>query len=98
MKTILLYRPNSEHATTVESYLRDFHSRTGKDIPTVDVDSPQGAELCKLYDIVQYPAIVVTDDEGRMQNAWAGENLPTIGEVSYYVADERNGSAPTAAI
>ena len=94
----MLYRPNSEHATTVESYLRDFRSRTGKDIATMDVDSPEGSELCRLYEIVQYPAILVTDDEGRMQNLWVGENLPTISEVSYYVADERTGHAPTAAI
>ena len=83
----MLYRTNSEHATSVEAYLRDFYSRTGKELTTIDVDTPEGAELCKLYDIVQYPAILVTDSNGNLQNLWAGDNLPTISEVSYYVSD-----------
>ncbi|HEU5187270.1 MAG TPA: hypothetical protein VFT87_02080 [Candidatus Saccharimonadales bacterium] len=89
MKTYILYRPISEHATKVEEYLRDFKAQTGKDIPMLDVDSPEGAEVCTLYDIVQYPAILATDNEGRVQNIWVGDNLPTISEVSYYVGDER---------
>lgn len=89
MKTVLLYRPESEHATIVETYLRDFTSQTGKILPTLDVDSPEGMELCRLYDIVSYPAILATDNEGHVQNVWAGESLPTIGEVSYYVESER---------
>lgn len=85
MKTQLFYRPNSEHERLVIDYLRDFKMQTGKELPTVDVDSREGVELCRLYDIMQYPAIVVTDDEGKVQNIWVGESLPRIGEVSYYV-------------
>lgn len=71
----------------VESYLRDFKMQTGKEISTLDIDSPEGMELCRLYDITQYPAILAMDDEGRLQNAWVGEQLPRIGELSYYVGD-----------
>lgn len=87
MKAILLYRPTSEHSTAVETYLRDFKVQTGKALPTMDVDSVEGAELCRLYEIMEYPAILVTDDEGRQQNLWTGQNLPRFNEVSYYVSD-----------
>lgn len=85
MKTILLYRPNSDHERIVLDYLRDFKMQTGKDLLTMDVDSPEGAEICKLYDIMQYPAILVTDNDGKFLNSWIGDTLPQIGEVSYYV-------------
>lgn len=85
MKTLLLYRPNSEHERLVLDYVRDFKMQTGKELPTLDVDSREGIELCRLYDIMQYPAIVVTDEDGKVQNIWAGESLPRVGEVSYYV-------------
>ena len=87
MKALLLYRPDSEHATTVEAYLRDFKAQTGKDIQLVDVDSPEGIDMCKLYDVMEYPSVLATDDDGRLLNMWVGA-LPRIGEVSYYAAGE----------
>lgn len=85
MKTLLFYRPNSEHERRVLDYLRDFKMRTGKDIPTQDVDTPEGVELCELYGIMEYPAIIVTDDEGHIQNLWTADRMPPINELSYYV-------------
>lgn len=89
MKTLLLYRPNTDYERTVLDYVRDFKMQTGKDLPTMDVDSPEGSEICKIYDIVQFPAILVTDNDGKYLNLWVGETLPQIGEVSYYVEPER---------
>lgn len=85
MKTVIIYRPNSEQERLVLDYLRDFSSQTGKIIPQLDVDSPEGVEKCRLYDIVTYPAILVTDNDGRVQQLWQGEPLPRVSEVSYYV-------------
>lgn len=85
MKTLLLYRPNSEHERLATDYIRDFKMQTGRDLETLDVDSPEGIELCKLYDIMQFPAVLVTNDDGHVQNLWMGELLPRISEVSYYV-------------
>lgn len=85
MKTLLFYRPNSEHERRVLDYLRDFKMRTGKEIPTQDVDTPEGIHLCELYSIMEYPAIIVTDDDGHVQNVWAGDLLTPINELSYYV-------------
>ena len=85
MKTLMIYRPNSEHERMVIDYLRDFKMQTGRDLPTMNVDTPEAIELCRLYGIMEYPAILVRDDEGHMQNLWVGAVLPRIGEVSYYV-------------
>jgi hypothetical protein len=87
MKALLLYRPNSEHSTMVEDYLRDFKVQTGKTLETLDVDSPEGIELCKVHEIMEYPAVLVTDDDGHQLNLWTGTQLPRFGEVSYYVND-----------
>lgn len=85
MKTLLLYRPNSEHERVVLDYLRDFKTQTGRELPSMEVDSPRGTEICNLYDVVDYPAILVINDDGQLHNIWSGINLPRIGEVSYYV-------------
>lgn len=87
MKTLLFYRPNSEHERRALDYLRDFTAQTGKTLPTMDPDSPEGVEKCRLYDILQFPAILVTDTQGHQQNLWLGEHLPTFSELSYYVED-----------
>ena len=85
MKTLLLYRPNSEHERQALNYLRDFTAQTGKTLPTLNPDTPEGTDVCRLYDILQFPTILVTDAEGHMQNLWTGERLPTFSELSYYV-------------
>lgn len=87
MKAVLFYRPNSEHATMVGDYLRDFTARTGKQLPTMDVDSREGTEQCRLYEIVRYPTIIAMDNEGRELQRWDGDMLPQISEVSYYLQD-----------
>lgn len=89
MKALLLYRPNSEHSGMVEDYIRDFKMQTGKTLPTMDVDSPEGVAFCQAHEIMEYPAIIVTDDNGGEQNRWSGAQLPLFGEVSYYVGDSR---------
>lgn len=85
MRVMIAYRIESDHARDVLDYLRDFERRTGKKIEEIDPDTREGTSLCRLYDIVEYPTIVATDDEGKLQTTWRGRPLPTIDEVSYYV-------------
>ena len=84
MKVTVIYKPQSEHARAVEEYLRDFSRRTGDELETLDPETPDGATLCRTYDIVEYPTIIARSDDGQMQNSWRGLPLPTISEVSYY--------------
>lgn len=85
MKAIVIYKDESDHAREVTDYLRDFKRQTGHDLETMNPDSPDGADFCRAYDIVEYPSIVAISDDGVMQNLWRGRPLPTISEVSYYV-------------
>lgn len=82
---MIFYRDASEHGQAVREFLREFKRQTGKDLEEISPDSPRGIELCELYDIVEYPTLVATDNEGHMQQMWRGLPLPTISEISYYV-------------
>lgn len=85
MRAVIVYRERSDHAREVREYLRDFERRTSRTLEEVDPDTRDGAQLCRLYDIVEYPSIVVVDDDSVMQTMWRGTPLPLIDEVSYYV-------------
>lgn len=82
---MLFYRPNSEHERTAQEYVRDFARHTGKELPVIDVNSREGTYLAQLYDVVRFPSIVATDDEGKMLQTWEDDLLPRFDEVSYYV-------------
>lgn len=85
MKVTVIYKDDSEHAREVIDYLRDFKRQTGRDLETIDPDTPMGMDFCQTYDIVEYPTIVAFSDDGVLQTVWRGTPLPTISEVSYYV-------------
>jgi hypothetical protein len=84
MKVFIVYKSESDHARDVLDYLRDFERRTGHRLEEIDPETRDGAAICRLYDIVEYPTVVAVDSESRMQNMWRGLPLPTIDEVSYY--------------
>ncbi len=84
MKAYIVYKVESDHARAVTDFLRDFERRTGKKVEVVDPESPNGSAFCEIYDIMQYPTIIATDDNGVLQNEWRGLPLPLIDEVSYY--------------
>jgi hypothetical protein len=84
MKAIIIYKPESDHARAVEDYLRDFLTRTGRELETLDPDTVEGADMCQVYDILEYPSVVALSDDGQLQNSWRGLPLPTISELTYY--------------
>lgn len=87
MKVLILYRPNSEHATNVETFVRDFQHQhdLGDKVELVSVNTREGSSTASLYDIWQFPAIVALGDDGKMLNMWVGEPLPLMDEVAGYV-------------
>jgi hypothetical protein len=87
MKVLILYRPNSEHATMVETFVRDFehqHDLGSKSIELVSIDTRDGAATASLYDIWSFPAILALDIDGRVLNMWQGPTLPLMDEVAGY--------------
>ena len=47
------------------------------------MDSREGISLASIYDIMAFPAILVTADDGRYIKHWAGD-LPLMSEVMSY--------------
>ncbi len=85
MRVVMVFKDFTDYAREVTDYLRDFERQTGNALETLDPDTREGADFCRVYDIVEYPTIVALSDGGQMQNMWRGRPLPTISEVSYYV-------------
>ena len=85
MRVIVVYKYESDHAREVLDYLRDFSRQTGHTIEEIDPDTPDGADFCRTYDVVEYPTMLALSDNGQLQNMWRGRPLPTISEVSFYV-------------
>ena len=85
MSVSVIYKESSEHARAVIEFLHEFEKLTTHKLIEVNPDSREGAEICRLYEIVEYPTVIATTDDGQLRNMWQGSPLPTINEVSYYV-------------
>lgn len=87
VKLLILYRPNSDHATEVESYVRDFEHRRGEGgkMELVSINTRDGAAMATLYDVVMYPAILAIANDGVLLDAWQGKPLPLMDEIAAYV-------------
>lgn len=87
MKLVILYRPNSEHARDVESFVRDFQRQfyeAGKEVEMVSMESREGTTKAELYDILQFPAILALANDGSVLSSWVGLPLPLMNDVAGY--------------
>ena len=85
MKVVVLYHPKSEHSGKVEDYAKEFEKlHEGSKLTLVSLETKEGAEMARLYDVVQYPAVLATAKDGSLLRLWQGENLPLLGELDYY--------------
>ena len=84
MKLLILYRPNSEHESDIESFARDFQRRyeVGRKLELVSLNTRDGASTASLYDIVAYPAVLVLGDDGSLLSLWQGMPLPLMDDVA----------------
>lgn len=86
MKVLVIYRPNSEQARSVEEFIREFERRHEQRyrLEVISIDSRDGSATASLYDILQHPAILVLTDTGSVQQSWIGDSLPRIDDVVAY--------------
>jgi len=84
MRAVVIYKDFTDYARQVTDYMRDFKIQTGKELGTMDPESPAGVDFCRTYDILEFPTLVALSDTGLLLNSWKGLPLPTINEVSYY--------------
>lgn len=85
MKILVLYRPNSEHSRIIDEFIHDYQRRHQSDrLEALSLDTRDGSATATLYDVVQYPAILVIKGDGSVQKVWQGEALPLMDEVAAY--------------
>ena len=85
MKAVMLYQPNSEDSRNVEEYIRDFERTRGRSIELISLSTRDGAAIASLYDVVQYPGLLVIREDGQLVTFWQGEKLPLMNEVAGYL-------------
>jgi hypothetical protein len=85
MKVLVIYRPNSEHGRLVEDFIHEFRRRHEQErLEVLNIDSRDGSATASLYDVMQYPAILVVANNGMIQRSWVGESLPRMDDVFSY--------------
>ena len=87
MKVLVLYRPNSEYARSIEEFVHDLQTRHNIDerhLEVLDYDSREGAAMASLYDVMTHPAILVIANDGGYVKSWDGRSLPLLDEVAGY--------------
>jgi hypothetical protein len=85
MKLLILYRPNSEHDRMVEEFIHNYQTRHQTDhLEVLSLDTREGSATAELYDVVDYPAILVLQTDGYAQKIWQGSQLPLMEEVAGY--------------
>lgn len=87
MKAAIVWNEQTDYASEVREWLRDFSHDTGKMVDSIDPETVEGESFCKTYDIVQYPTIIVIDNDGRVLATWKGTPLPQIEQVAYWAKD-----------
>lgn len=92
MKVVVLYRPSSGHARTVETFVADLSRQSPNSrVDLLNVDTRDGAATASLYDIMQFPAILALQNDGQLLKDWQGGSMPLLSEVSYYASGDGGG-------
>ena len=85
MKVLILYRPVSEHGRMIENFIRDFEFKEGKHrLEVIDIDTRDGMATASLYDVMQYPAVLVLQNDGYLHKMWQGSEMPLMDELAAY--------------
>jgi hypothetical protein len=85
MRLVVLYRPESEYARTIEEFVTTYKRwHEGDRLEILNYDSRDGSATASLYDIMTQPAILALRDDGSVLKVWEGNSLPLMDEVASY--------------
>lgn len=85
MKAVILYRPKSEHEGKAMDFMRDYRQLKRIEIELISLNTTEGDNLAKLYDITSYPAVLVLTEDGQLQQLWQGGEFPLMNELDSYM-------------
>lgn len=85
---MILYHPKSDHGGRVEDYAREYQRlHEDRQLRLVSLESQEGWEMAKLYDVTTYPAVLAIAENGSLQKLWQAEQLPQGNELDFYFQD-----------
>lgn len=85
MKVLIFYRQDSEQRRAVDEFIHEFNRRyPDRELTLIDVDSVQGSQQADVYDVVQYPTAIATNDDGGTLQRWDPGQMPLMNEVAYF--------------
>lgn len=86
MKAYALYHPESEFYRSVEEFAHDFERTRGIKVELLSLETKEGADMARLYGVMQYPAILAVRNDGQLMKIWEGPIMPLMDEVSAYTS------------
>lgn len=86
MKVVILYKPVSEFATSVEAYAHEFERETSHKLELLDIESKEGIALATVHDILRDPVVLAIRDDQSLIELWPErDSWPTVSELSAYI-------------
>ena len=86
MKVLVVYRRESDTGRAVEEFIHDFRGLHPQAvIEEKSLDTVEGAEAARVYDITNPPAVIAARDDGSPLNIWQGVPLPLMNDVASYL-------------
>lgn len=82
MKALVFNKKNIPGSFDFDQYLKRLNI-LGVEFDKLDADSKKVGHLLDLYDIVDFPAILITKDDGSMIELWQ-KDLPSPENVSHF--------------
>ncbi|MCY3804542.1 MAG: hypothetical protein OXF85_01590 [Candidatus Saccharibacteria bacterium] len=67
----------------IDTFLKLLDRHKSK-LQVINVDSRQGDQLSRLYDLMDYPSVVVVRDDGVQVESWQGK-LPYLEDLNPYL-------------
>lgn len=80
----MLWRDDTEYAREVIEWMDGFKKQTGNEVESVDPDSIEGEIFATTHDILQFPTLVIVDQNSSILSKWSGK-LPQYEEVTYII-------------
>lgn len=85
MKVLIFYRQDSEQGRVVDEFVHEFKRRYPEhELTLTDVDSVKGSQDADIYDVVQYPTVIATSNDGGTLQRWDPGQMPLMNEVAYF--------------
>lgn len=84
MKVVVLSRPGTDYSRTVDDFVRDLEREHQTRVDQLSLDTRDGSSTASLYDIMEYPAVLVVREDGQLVKEWHGRNMPLKSEVTMY--------------